>query len=106
MYARLVKSSLKPNCLAEASRTFESKVIPILRQAKGFQDAIALAGANGNEMISITLWDLKENAEAYNSTTYAEALKALSNVLEDTPYVKTYEVANSTVLKFAPHATV
>lgn len=106
MFARLVKSNLKPNHLAEATQTFESKVIPILRKAKGFQDAIALAGTNGSEMISLTLWDNKENAEAYGNSAYAEALKTLATVLGGTPYVKTYEVANSTISKFAPHATV
>jgi heme-degrading monooxygenase HmoA len=106
MFVRLVKSNLKPNTIAEATQTFESKIIPILQKAKGFQDAIALAGTNGNEMVSITLWDLKENAEAYSNSTYPEALKTLSNVLEGTPYVKTYEIASSTISKFAPHATV
>ena len=105
MFARLVKSSIKPNHIAEAGQTFESKIMPMLQKAKGFQDAITLAGPNGFELISITIWDLKENADAYGATTYPEALKTLSSLLEGTPYVKTYEIATSSISKYAPHVT-
>jgi heme-degrading monooxygenase HmoA len=106
MYARLVKSSLKPNHTAEYTKIFDETVIPILRKAKGFQDAFSLKGTTGTEMVSISLWDAKENAEAYNSTTYPEVLKSMVHVLEGTPHVHTYEVSSSTVSKFAPHTTV
>jgi hypothetical protein len=40
--------------------------------------------------------DHRENAEAYKGATYPQVLKALDQVIEGTPQVKTYEVSNST----------
>jgi heme-degrading monooxygenase HmoA len=106
MFARLTKASLKANHAADFSKTFDEKIIPMLRKEKGFQDVILLAGTNGNEVVSITLWDIKENAEAYNTASYPEVLKVLANLIEGTPHVKIFEVSNSTITKFAMHAAV
>ena len=48
-----------------------------------------------------SLWDQKENAEAYNRGTYPQVQKALAKVVEGTAEIKTYEVANSTFHKIA-----
>lgn len=106
MFARIVKSNLKPNHTTEFNQTFEKQIIPMLRKSKGFQDAITLVGPSGTEVTSISLWDTKENAEAYNSVTYPEVLKTLANVLEGSPQVKTHEVTFSTFHKIAAHAAV
>lgn len=106
MFARIVKTSLKTNHTAEFNQLFEKQIVPMLRKAKGFQDALSLIGPSGIEAVSISLWDNKENAEAYNSTMYPEVLKALATVIEGSPQVKTYEVTNSTFHKIAAHAGV
>lgn len=106
MFARIVKINLKPNRVNEFNETFEKQILPLLRKEKGFQDVITLGGPSGTEMVSISLWDRKESAETYNGVTYPEVLKTLSNVLEGSPQVKTYEVANSTFHKIPVHATV
>ncbi|HXM18427.1 MAG TPA: hypothetical protein VN934_06405 [Candidatus Tumulicola sp.] len=106
MFARIVKINLKPNRVNEFNETFEKQILPLLRKEKGFQDDITFAGPSGTEMVSISLWDRKESAETYNSVTYPEVLKSLSTVLEGSPQVKTYEVANSTFHKIPVHATV
>jgi heme-degrading monooxygenase HmoA len=54
--------------------------------------------------VGISLWDTKEDAEAYNRAEYPEVLKALSEVVEGTPTVETFEVANSTLHKIAAKA--
>ena len=106
MFARLVKSSVKVGQVAEFNQKFEHQILPMLRKAKGFQNAITFTGANGAEALSLTFWDHKEDAEAYNSTTFPEVLKALSTVLEGTPHVKTYDVTSSTFDKVAAHAAI
>lgn len=106
MFARIVKINLKPNRTNEFNETFEKQVLPLLRKEKGFQDEIMFAGPSGTEMVSISLWDRKESAETYNGVTYPEVLKTLATVLEGSPQVKTYEVANSTFHKIPVHATV
>jgi len=78
----------------------------MLRKVKGFQNAISLIGTGGIDAVSVTLWDLKEHAEAYNSTTYPGVLKTLSTILEGSPKVTTYEVTSSTFGNIAAHAAV
>jgi hypothetical protein len=51
------------------------------------------------------LWDLKEDAETYARGAYPGVLKALTQVVEGTPQVQTYEVSNSTFHKIPARAT-
>jgi len=106
MFARNVSMRLKPNSTADFTRTLENEIIPLLRKQKGFQDEIAFVAPSGTEAVGISLWDNKENADAYGRTAYAEVLKAFAKVVEGTPQVHTYEVSNSTFHKVAVPAAV
>ena len=101
MFARNVSMRLKANSVAEFTQTLEKEIIPLLRKQKGFQDEIMFVASGGLEAVGISLWEEKENAEAYNRGTYPEVLKALANVVEGTPRIQTYEVSNSTFHKIA-----
>ena len=105
MYARSVSFHLKPGRSAEFTQTLEKDVIPMLRKQKGFQDEIAFVAPGGADAVGISVWDLKENAETYARGAYPGVLKALQQVVEGTPQVQTYEVANSTFHKIAARAT-
>ena len=104
MYTRNVSIRLKANSAAEFTRTLEKEIIPLLRKQRGFQDEISLVAPERNEAMAISFWDKKDNAEAYNLETYPEVLKALSKVVEGTPRVETFEVANSTSHEIAASA--
>ncbi|SRR6266542_3980193 len=101
MFSRNVSIHLKPNSVAEFTRTLDREIIPLLRKQKGFQGEITLVVPGGTEAVGISLWDEKENAEAYNRETYPAVLRALAKVVEGTPQVQTYEVSNSTFHKIA-----
>ncbi len=101
MFARNVTTHLKPNSVVEFTQTLENQIIPLLRKQKGFQDEITFVNSERMEAIGISLWDNKENADAYNRGTYPGVLKSLVNVVEGTPQVKSYEVSNSTFHKIA-----
>ncbi len=101
MYARNVTLHLKANTAPEFTRTLETDVLPLLRKQNGFKDEITFVAPDGAEAIAISLWDRKENAEAYGRDTYPEVLKSLAKVIEGTPQVLNYEVANSTCHKIA-----
>ena len=101
MFTRSVSMRLKPNNVAELTRTLENEIIPLLRKQKGFQDEITLVAPGGLEAIGISFWDQKENAEAYSRSTYREVQKALAKVIEGIPHVETYDVSNSTFHKIA-----
>lgn len=101
MFARKVSMQLKPNSVAELTQRLEKEIIPMLRKEKGFLDEITFVVPGGKEAFGISLWESPENAEAYNRATYPEVTKILSKVVEGTPQVHTYEVANSTFHKIA-----
>jgi hypothetical protein len=101
MYARNVSMNLKPNTAREFTQTFEKDILPILRKQNGFKDEITFVGPDGKDVLAISLWDRKENAEQYGRDTYPQVLKGLARVVEGTPEVHAYEVANSTWHKIA-----
>ena len=101
MFARNVSMHLKPNSVAEFTRTLENEIIPLLRKQKGFQDEITFVAPGGLEAVGISLWDQKENADAYNRGSYPQVQKSLAKVVEGTPQIQTYEVSNSTFHKIA-----
>jgi heme-degrading monooxygenase HmoA len=106
MFARKISLQLKPDSVAEFTRTIETDIIPLLRQQPGFQDEIAFVVPGGTEAVSISVWDQQADAEAYAGSTYPQVLKAVANVVEGTPQVDTYEVSNSTFHKIAARVAV
>jgi hypothetical protein len=99
MYARNVSVHLKSNMLSEYDHIFESQILPLLREQKGFRDEITLVSPGGVEVTAISLWDSKADADAYNANTYPEVAKIVSKVIDRTPKVQTCEVINSTFHK-------
>ena len=106
MFARSISMRLKLNSVAEFNKTLENEVLPLLQKQKGFQSELVLVSSNGTEAVGISLWDQKDNAEAYHRTTYPEVQKLLSKMIEGTPQVKTYEVSTSTLQKTAAQRSV
>ena len=102
MFGRQVTLKLKTNSATELNRIAEAEILPILRKQKGFRDETTLIAPERSEAVVNSFWDTKADAEAYGQTAYAEVLKALSNVIDGTPTVKTFEFANSTVHQVAP----
>lgn len=101
MYARNVTMHLKPNTSGEFTQTLERDILPMLRKRAGFADELTFVAKDGKEAVAISLWDRQENADAYGRETYPEVLKSLAKVIEGTPEVDGYEVANSTFHKIA-----
>lgn len=106
MFARRVSMHLKPNSAADLTQRLEKEIIPLLRKQNGFQDEMSFITTGGKEAFGISLWDRKENAEAYSRGTYPQVVKILANVVEGTPQVDTFEVSNSTFHKIAAAVTV
>jgi len=96
MFGRQVTLKLKANSATELTRIAENEIIPILRKQKGFRGETTFIAPERSEAVANSFWDTKEDAEAYSRAVYPEVLKTLSNVLEGTPTIKTFELANST----------
>ena len=101
MFGRQVTFKLKADSATELNRIAEAEILPILRKQKGFLDETTLIAPERSEAIASSFWDTKADAEAYNHTAYVEVLKTLSNVIDGTPTVKTFEFARSTVRRIA-----
>jgi len=101
MFGRQVTLKLKTDSAAELTRIAETEILPILRKQKGFRDESTFIAPERLEAVANSFWDTKADAEAYDHTAYAEVLKTLSNVIDGTPTVKTFEFANSTFQKVA-----
>ena len=106
MFSRNVSIRLKPNSVAEFTKTLENEIIPLLRKQKGFQDEITFVVPGGTEAVGFSLWDQRENAEAYDRGAYTQALNALSKLIVGTPKLQAYEVSNSTFHKIAARPAV
>jgi heme-degrading monooxygenase HmoA len=105
MFVRHVSIHLKSGNEAEFNRIIEKEVMPLLKRQKGFRDEIVLTNPGATDVIGISIWEHRENAEAYNREAYPQVQQLLTKVLEGAPLVKTYEVSNSTIQKLAAHAS-
>ena len=105
MFAHSVTIHIRPNTVAQFNKTVEKEILPLLQKQKGFRDELTLVASNGSEVVGISLWDQRQDAEAYQRTTYPDVQKLLSKVIEGTPQVQSYEVSLSTIHSFtAQHA--
>jgi hypothetical protein len=92
MFARNAHFRVKSlNMAADFVQALESEVLPLLRQQKGFKGEITLSNPGNLERISISLWDNKSNAEAYDDKVYPQVLKMLAKVIDGTPKIRTFE---------------
>lgn len=88
-FARNCHFTVKNGKVDEFNRLMHTEVLPLLNTEKGFrQDLTLLDGSTG---MSISVWDDRVCAEAYNTKTYPEVLKKLNPVLNGTPRVETYD---------------
>ena len=106
MFARKVSMQLKPHTLAEFTQRIEKDVLPLLQKQTGFQGEITFVAPGETKVFGISLWENKENAEAYNRATYPEVTRLLTRVIEGTPQIETFEVSNSTFHKIAAAVAV
>jgi heme-degrading monooxygenase HmoA len=105
MFSRIVSMELKPNTHKEFASLFDKKVVPTLRKQKGFKDVMLFVVPGAPEVVAVSFWESKENAENYSRSTYKEVLNTLEKILEGAPEIKTFEVAYSTSHKIGGGAT-
>ena len=101
MFARNVSIHLKSNMFSDYTRAFEKNVLPLLRQQKGFRDEITLSNPGSLDVIAISLWETKANAETYNTNTYPQVLRTFERMIDGAPKVQTFEAVTSTFHKLA-----
>lgn len=94
-FARNVHFQIKPGKEKEFTSLFENEVIPMLRKQTGFQNELTLVNPMG--AVGISVWNDRNSAEAYNTSTYPQILEKLNPVIVGTPKVETYDVTATTL---------
>jgi len=97
MFARTVRINLKTIGDPGYSRTLDEETIPALRKFPGFVGQVSMMSSDGKEVIGISLWERREDAEEYNRKGAASVLKTLEKHMKGEPKLQTYEVTNSTL---------
>jgi hypothetical protein len=106
MFARHITLLLRPNVAKEFTVTFEKEILPLLKQQKGFVDELLLVTPDKKEVVAISLWEKKENAEIYNRELYPEVEKMLEKFIEGFPIIKNFVAEYSMFHKIAFAAMV
>jgi hypothetical protein len=96
MFARNVSFRLKSNTHSDYTRTIENEILPLLNKQPGFKEEITLSNPASHDVVAISLWDSKANAEVYNTNCYPEVLRKLAKMIDGTPKVQTFEAVTST----------
>lgn len=96
MFVRQVMAHFKPTKFDLLNTRFEKDVIPMLKKQAGFRDELSFFDKEKDEAISMSFWDKKEHADKYAREVYPSIHKKMEDLFEDTPKVRTFEVANST----------
>lgn len=106
MFSRIITMHPKPNSVAQLTKAVEEQVLPMLRKQEGFQDEFFFVSSDGKDATAISLWDRQANAESYSHKAYPQVAQILTNLLEGSPQVKTYDVVSSTRHKIGAQVTV
>ncbi len=97
MFVRKVSVRLKSNMLEKFTTILESEVVPWLRTQQGFLHLLTLAASDECEVQVLSFWDHEADAQTYNDCAYPIALKNLETLLDGVPFVRTFEVVDSTL---------
>jgi hypothetical protein len=89
------------NAGAEFYELFEKVILPTLRRQQGFKDELLFVDPGGPEVVAISLWESKENAESYDRSTYPGMVQTLAKVTDGHPKVRNLQLAYSTFHKIA-----
>ncbi len=96
MYVRQVMAHYRPEKFDLLGQRFEKEVLPLLRKQKGFRDELSFFDKEKKEAFSMSFWETKQHADQYARDLYPSIHKKMEETLEDTPQIRSFEVANST----------
>jgi heme-degrading monooxygenase HmoA len=94
MWIRLTSFTPQPDRVDDLRKTYREYFTPTIKSQPGNIDAFLLEPADGRgEFISLTLWENRESADAYDSTgTYRQLVGHISQLFTGAPTLRSYEV--------------
>jgi heme-degrading monooxygenase HmoA len=97
MFARTVEIKAKTGKAGELIRIVNDQVLTLLKNQPGFVDEITLLSKQEpDRVLGMSFWKTREDAEKYNRETFPKVTELMRNMMEGTPLVHTFDVANST----------
>lgn len=76
MYVRIVSLHVREGKMTEFNRLYEREILPVLQQVEGCRYAyLTINGADEQEAISVTIWESKRDADAYEQSGLFDDLK-------------------------------
>ena len=92
MYVRLTYVAFLPDKVDEAKKIYNNEIVPIVKKQKGNLDCRMLEPIDStDDYISMTVWDSKENADAYHvSGTYKQLVNKIQAFYSKNPVLKVY----------------
>src|SRR5581483_3455419 len=102
MFTRVVEITSKTGKANEVANAIHEKVLPIRKQQNGFLDELVLTSeTEPDQVISVSLWKTREDAERYHREQYSRISDMLSHLLNQPPQVRTFNVYTSTTHRIA-----
>jgi heme-degrading monooxygenase HmoA len=93
MFARLLRIKTKIERIDEAAKLFEERVIPMLKNQKGYKGAYFMTDRKTGVSIPITLWEKEEDMLATESSHFfQEQLVRFMSFFKAPPIREAYEV--------------
>jgi heme-degrading monooxygenase HmoA len=94
MWVRLTSFTPQPDKVDDLRKTFRENLMPAIKSQQGIIDAYLLEPAGGQgEFISLTMWENRESADAYDSGgTYGKLVGHISQLFTGAPTLRSYEV--------------
>ena len=92
MFVRLTYLNFLPGKMEEAKRIYNSELVPIVKRQKGNLDCRMLEPLDKtDDYISMTMWDTKEDADAYHSSgVYKQMVDQVKNTFSKDPVLRVY----------------
>lgn len=92
MFVRLTYLNFLPGKMEEAKSIYNSELVPIVKSQKGNLDCRMLEPVDKtDDYISMTVWDNKEDADAYQASgVYKQLVDRVKDLYAKTPVLKVY----------------
>jgi quinol monooxygenase YgiN len=102
MFTRVVEITTKAGKSDDVATTINEKILPILRKQTGFLDETVLTSdTEPNRVLALSFWKTQQDAERYHNEHYTKITDMISDLVETTPVVRTFNVHTSTPHKIA-----
>jgi heme-degrading monooxygenase HmoA len=83
MFARVVAVSIKPGKASEFTETIHDRIVPMLKDQRGFVNEILLVSdTEPDEILALSFWESQEDAERYTHEKCPRIDELISHLVE------------------------